>query len=243
MYDPSATGPSVAGLVADVHEPPLTRAWKVELASGELNARSASCPRRGGRLRVDRRVRRDRVDPDRLGEHAGVVADPVEGAVLDGRGALGGDRERAGIDRAGEDRRVGAVGRVADWSSPAPASGALRAIETGELVYQPPEQAAALQVMLVTGAVESSVSVTVVSVVFVGRPGVARGDVVREVARRAGGEGEGAGDVRPAGRGRDRLGAVRPTRPHDGRIGGRGRAGATVGDGAREVNDPPAAPL
>ena len=48
---------------------------------------------RGGRRGVERRVGGDRVDPDGLREHAGVVADPVERAVLDGRDALGGDGE------------------------------------------------------------------------------------------------------------------------------------------------------
>ena len=34
----SASGPSVSGLTAVVHEPPSTRAWKVVPGSGELNA-------------------------------------------------------------------------------------------------------------------------------------------------------------------------------------------------------------
>ncbi len=34
----SASGPSVSGLVSEVQEPPLSRTWKVEPASGELNA-------------------------------------------------------------------------------------------------------------------------------------------------------------------------------------------------------------
>ena len=54
------------------------------------------------------------------------------------------------------------------WSSPAPASGAVSVTVTGEAVYQPPAHAAALQRMLAAGAVESSVTFSVVTLEFVG---------------------------------------------------------------------------
>ena len=54
------------------------------------------------------------------------------------------------------------------WSSPAPVSGAVSVTVTGEAVYQPPAHAAALQRMLAAGAVESSVTFSVVTLEFVG---------------------------------------------------------------------------
>jgi hypothetical protein len=54
------------------------------------------------------------------------------------------------------------------WSSPAPASGAVRATVTGDAVYQPPEHAAPLQRMLAAGAVESSVTFSVVTLELAG---------------------------------------------------------------------------
>ena len=69
---------------------------------------------RAGGAAVDRRLRGDRVEPDLDGPHRLGVADPVEGAEPDCRRAFAGDLDRAQVDGAGEDRRVGAVGRVAD---------------------------------------------------------------------------------------------------------------------------------
>ena len=53
-------------------------------------------------------------------------------------------------------------------SRPAPASGAVSVIVTGEAVYQPPAHAAALQRMLAAGAVESAVTFSVVTLELVG---------------------------------------------------------------------------
>ena len=235
VYVFSASGPSVSGLVSVVQraavEPDLER--RPRLGRAERERRRRVLRRRSGRA-VERRARRDRVDPDGLREHAGVVADPVEGAVLDRGDALGRDVERARVDGAGEDRRVGAVGRVADLVEPRAGVGrgeghghGRRDVPAGRARRGVAEDARHRRRGVVGDVQRRHGRVR-------RRPGVARGDGVGEVPARAGGERERARDVGAADRGRHRLGTVRPAGLRDRRVRGRGGAGATVGDGARE---------